>query len=113
MAKVIWTEPARDDLARIYKYLAEQTRSFDLAERICDEILLAALDRLATLPGSGSPVLEAREHGAREIYKHSYRIIYIQRGDACYVVRCIHGSRDLAQHLDPENWPKFVNLDDD
>lgn len=107
MAKVIWTEPARNDLARIYDYLAGVSRSCELPERICEEILEASFERLAVLPDSGAPVLEAQEHGAREIYKHSYRIIYMHRGDACYVVRCIHSSRDLARQLDPTNWPKF------
>jgi plasmid stabilization system protein ParE len=113
MAKVIWTEPARDDLARIYNHIAQQSQSFDLAERICDELLRASYERLELMPASGAPVQEANEHRAREIYKHSYRIIYVHRGDACYVVRCIHSSRDLASQLDPGQWPKFRDVDID
>jgi len=113
MAKVIWTEPARDDLARIYDFLASESQSLDVADRICEELLGASYERLATMPDSGALVLEAREHGAREIYRHSYRIIYLHRGDACYVVRCIHSSRDLARMLDPDHWPKFKEFDSD
>lgn len=58
-------------------------------------------------------VLEASEYSAREIHKHSYRIIYGHRRDACYVIRCIHSSRDLAQQLDVTNWPKFPVVTDE
>jgi plasmid stabilization system protein ParE len=68
MAKIIWTEPARDDLARVFDYLASASQSLDVAERVCEEILEASFNRLATLPDSGAPVPEAKEHGAREIY---------------------------------------------
>jgi hypothetical protein len=30
-----------------------------------------------------------------------YRIIYEIRGEACYIVAIIHGSRDLARHVQP------------
>jgi plasmid stabilization system protein ParE len=105
MAKVIWTDPALKDLGRIYEYLAIQSQSLDTAERICNELLLASEERLSICPAAGALVPEGKQHGAREIYKHSYRIIYVVRGDACYVVRCIHSSRDLARHLDPTDWP--------
>jgi plasmid stabilization system protein ParE len=104
MAKVIWTEPALRDLGRIYDYVATQSQSFDTADRICNE-LLAASERLSSFAAAGNLVPEGQQYGAREIYKHSYRIIYVVRGDACYVVRCIHGSRDLARQLDPNDWP--------
>jgi len=104
VAKVIWTKSALADLGRIYDYLARSSQSFILAERICNELMSAALGRLATLPDSESPVPEGIQYGAREIYQRSYRIIYVHQGEACFVVRCIHSSRDIAAHLDPENW---------
>ena len=104
MAKVFWTKSGLADLGRIYEYLARSSRSFDLAERICVELLAAANDRLQLLPDAGSPVDVASRYGAREIYKHSYRIIYVHQGEACFVVRCLHSSRDIVEQLDPENW---------
>jgi len=108
MAKVIWTESARHDLGDIFDYLAKSTQSADLAERICFELLNAANERLGLWPDSGSLVPEGHEFGLRELYRHSYRIIYAHRGDACYIVRCIHSSRDLARQLDPTRWPRVV-----
>lgn len=108
MAQVIWTESARCDLSDIFDYLAKSSQSVDLAERVCSELLAAAFDRLRNWPDSGSLVMEGREYGLRELYKHSYRIIYAHRGGACYIVRCIHGSRDLARQLDPSRWPRVI-----
>ena len=108
MAQVIWTESAIGDLGQIFDYLAKSSQSLDLAERICNELLSAARERLELWPDSGSLLPEGREYGLRELYRHSYRIIYAHRGDACYIVRCIHSSRDLARQLDPLRWPSVV-----
>lgn len=104
MARVIWTKAAIADLEAILDYLAKTSRSIETAERVCTEILEASYDRLETLPASGALVEHLRNIGAREIYRHSYRIIYVHRDDACYVIMCIHSSRDLIKHLDPERW---------
>jgi plasmid stabilization system protein ParE len=108
MAQVVWSESATSDLSQIFDYLAKSALSVDLAERICNELLAAANDRLRDWPDSGSLVPEGREYGLRELYRQSYRIIYAHRGDACYIVRCIHSSRDLARQLDPLRWPSVV-----
>jgi plasmid stabilization system protein ParE len=107
MAKVIWTKPAVTDLAAAFDYIAIQSRSVDTAERICNDILDGSYERLETFPDSGAPVEALRHISAREIYIHSYRVIYVRRDDACYVIMCIHSSRDLARHLDPERWEKL------
>jgi plasmid stabilization system protein ParE len=108
VAKVIWTKPALNDVHAAFDYLAKSSGSADVAERICIELLDAAYDRLARLPDSGARVEELAEIGAREIYKHSYRIIYLHRGDTCYIIQCIHSSRDLIRHLDPERWADII-----
>jgi plasmid stabilization system protein ParE len=104
MAKVIWTRPAVTDLQSAFDYLAQQSRSVEIAERVCTEILDASYHRLETLPDSGAPVESLRHIGAREIFRHSYRVIYVHRDGACYVIICIHTSRDLVRHLDPARW---------
>jgi plasmid stabilization system protein ParE len=46
------------------------------------------------------------EH-VREILFGDYRIIYRVAAGACYVMTVmtvIHGSRDLARHIDPRGW---------
>jgi plasmid stabilization system protein ParE len=83
MAKVVWTDPAIADLGRIFDYLARETQSTDRAEALCLELLDTAQSRLQRSPHSGAPVEELRDFGARELYKHGYRIIYVHQGDAC------------------------------
>lgn len=61
MAKVIWTESAREDLSQIFDYLAQSSQSIELAERICTELLSAAYERIGEWPDSGSLVPEGRE----------------------------------------------------
>jgi plasmid stabilization system protein ParE len=104
MAKVVWTGPAVTDLTAAFAYLAKASGSVDVADRVCTEILDASYDRLETFPDAGALVDPLKHIHAREIYKHSYRIIYIHRNDACYVLMCIHSSRDLVRHLDPQRW---------
>lgn len=113
MAKVIWSDPAIEDLARAYDFIAESSQSTDRAERVCLEILDSANERLSRLPAAGSPVEELREIGAREVLKHAYRVIYMHQGDACHVIQCIHTSRDLARHIDPSRWLALPPIDSD
>jgi hypothetical protein len=68
------------------------------------DLVAASSERLAILPDSGALVEDLAEWHAREVYRDSYRIIYVHRGDACYVNMCIHGSRDLARHIDRNRW---------
>jgi plasmid stabilization system protein ParE len=111
MAKVIWTDPALSDVRGVFDYLVQQSRSAQLAERICLELLKAAYDRLSVLPDSGALVQELTDIGARELYRHSYRIIYVHRAGACYVIQCIHSSRDLVRHIEPERWAGILGDD--
>jgi plasmid stabilization system protein ParE len=56
VAKVIWTDPAVADLARIRDYIARETQSDDRAEQFCLQLLAATYDRLGRLPDSGASV---------------------------------------------------------
>jgi len=107
MAKVIWTDSALNDLAQVFDYLAERMQSVDRAEELCLDLFHASVARLQRLPDSGALVEELAEWQAREIYRNSYRIIYVRRGNACYVNMCIHGSRDLVRHIDRNLWDQL------
>lgn len=101
MARVVWTEEARQRLDEIVVYIAED--SVPNALRFEREIIQASR-RIGTFPNAGAMVEDLREYGVREIYFGSYRILYVVRDDNCYVVCVIHGSRDLLQHVRPANW---------
>lgn len=104
MAQVIWTDAALGDLANVFEYMAKSMSSFERAEAFCLDLTDHAKSRLGALPKSGALVHDLLEWHAREIFRHAYRIIYVQRGDARYVNMLIHSSRDLAIHLDRARW---------
>ena len=107
MAQVIWTDSALNDLAKVFDYLTERMQSVDRAEEFCVNLFQASVERLQRLPDSGALVEELAGWQAREIYWNSYRIIYVRKGDACYVNMRIHGSRDLARHIDRDLWDQL------
>ena len=98
MAEVIYSREARNDLQRIYTYLASQYQ--DRADRITDDIVTAA-ERLANFPESGRLVPERGPLELREILVHSYRVIYELIGENAVIMRIQHGAQRF-------NLPDFV-----
>lgn len=105
MAKVVWINAAIGDLQQVFSYVAGKLSPVR-AEEICDDIL-SATDQLERFPDSGTIVPELTYYQAREIYRHSYRMIYVHRGDGCYIVFCVHSSRDLIRSLDASRWDEL------
>ena len=104
MGQVIWTEPALADLGDIVAYVRNDSPVY--AERLATRIVEAPRG-LARFPQSGGIVSEFGRDDFREIFVHSYRILYRIDGPAedCYIVAVIHGSRDLRRALRPEVEP--------
>ena len=101
MGKVVWTEPALEDLKDLIDYIARDSRIY--AQRFGIR-LVEAPERLEDFPHVGRVVPEFSDESIREIFCGSYRIIYQVRGEICYIVSIIHGSRDILRHLDPGDW---------
>jgi len=100
MGQVHWTESALDDLRDIAEFVARSSPVY--AERLAAR-LVEAPRRLVSLPRSGSIVSEFRRDTIREVLVRPYRIIYQIRGEDCFVVTNVHGSRELAPLLDPDH----------
>ena len=100
MARVIWSERARDQLGVIVRYLAENapTVAEGWAER-----LATAPDVLERLPEIGSPVEDAGIAGFRELLVGPYRIVYTVRSEDCHILIVFHGRRSIANVLSPED----------
>jgi plasmid stabilization system protein ParE len=98
---VIWADPALDDLRAIGDYI--ESRSPGNARRFCLD-LYESSDRLRNFPRSGQAVPEFGLDHIREILFGNYRIIYRVADGACYVMAVIHGSWDIARHIDPKGW---------
>jgi len=90
MRRVIWTEPAREDVVGIRDYI-EQFRP--LAARTMADRLYAAAEALSQNPERGQIVGKGR----RElIVARPYRIIYRVTEDAVFILRVRHAARRPA-----------------
>lgn len=96
MARVIWTEPALEDVEAIRDYIAKD--SIVYAKRFAVK-LIEAPRRLQQFPESGQMVPEFNDVGLRELLYGMYRIIYRIREKDCFIVAVIQGRRDLAKAM--------------
>src|SRR2546426_10999309 len=102
MGKVIWTEPALEDLRAIFDFVARDSPTYALR---LGTRLVEAPRRLAKSPRSGSRVPEFdREHIREVLSVRPYRVIYELRGEHCYIVSVVHASRYLPALFDPKSF---------
>jgi len=57
-------------------------------------------------PRSGGRVPEFDLDHIREIIRRPYRIIYEIRGDDCFILAVVHGSREIGSVLNPIDNPE-------
>ena len=98
--RVLWTEAARRDLARIVEFIAETSgsaRAFKVLERVEHRC-----QTLATLPARGRIVPELSlvdVHTYHELIEEPWRIIYRYDRHHVYVTAVLDARRDLASLL--------------
>ena len=98
--KIIWTEPAVEDLRELHAYIARDSEMY--ANGFVERIILAA-ERLVDYPQVGRIVPETAEEDIRELLFQRYRIIYRIKEDRVEMLSVIHGARDLTE-LKPAPW---------
>ena len=91
--KVLWTEPAVNDLEAIRDYIA---RDSELYAASFIEKILFSVDNLVDLPDIGRKVPEAYSSNIRELIFQKYRIVYRIHQDTVQIIAVVHGSRDLS-----------------
>lgn len=91
--KILWTEPAIEDLRNLHGYIARDSEIY--ASSFVQRIILA-VDKLSDFPRIGRTVPEADQESIREIIYRNYRIIYRIKDGLIQILSVIHGSRDLA-----------------
>ena len=84
-------------------YIARDSPQYAL--RVGERIYEAA-GKLSLGPRAGWKVAEFNVDHFREVLMRPYRIIYEIRGQGCYIVAIIHGSRELPPHVQPSTSPK-------
>ncbi len=98
--KILWTEPAIEDLRNLHGYIAKDSDVY--ASSFVQRIILA-VDRLSDFPRLGRMVPEAEQETIRELLYHNYRIIYRIKSDLVEILTVIHGRRDLGS-FKPAPW---------
>jgi plasmid stabilization system protein ParE len=90
---VAWTLPARQDLLRAIRYLAEQSPA--AAEKLLNRLESAAAS-IAEFPERGRVVPELGLP-RRELLIEDYRLVYRVRRGEIEVLRVIHGKQDFLK----------------
>jgi toxin ParE1/3/4 len=95
MARVVRRPRARQDLAEIWRHIADESselRADKYLRRVNDVITYVAQQPMM---GRGRPELVAE--GLRSFVAESHVIFYVALGDGIDLVRVIHGSQDLEK----------------
>ena len=101
MAGITWTPLARQDLADITAYIAQDSPEYapQFARKIAD-----AAQRLAAFPLSGRSVPELGIDQLREVVFHNYRIIYEPRTNGVVILAVMHGAMDFTTMAEKQDW---------
>ena len=94
---VIWSEPARNDLKNIHEYIAQDSSFY--AQQVSISII-EKTETLVDFPDIGRVVPEIDDSKMREVFVHSYRIIYEIDSENIVIHAIIHGKRDFNQAFD-------------
>jgi toxin ParE1/3/4 len=92
--RIVWSEPAWDDLELAAEYIARDSRSY--AAAFVQEVK-AAVESLSELADRGQVVPEFRDPTLRELLVRPYRIVYQIQPNELRIVAVIHGSRRLRR----------------
>ncbi len=96
MVKIVWTEPALNDLDTIADYIALDK---PLAARQLVQRIFAHVKQLITHPDSGSRPAELRGSRYRQIVEHSCRILYRRENGVIYILHGMRGERPLRKKV--------------
>ncbi len=96
--RIVWQQTAQGDLDNLYVWIANQAggeTAYDYTSRIKVHV-----DKLADLPGWGSP-REELGPGVRTIaYRRRTVIAYLVKGDTVEILSLFHGGRAVAGTFD-------------
>jgi plasmid stabilization system protein ParE len=95
--RVEWSQGARDEIARIYDYLA--TFSESGAVRTVGAILRRG-NQIELFPESGRIVPEFEAQDVREVLEPPYRIVYRLTEEGAEVLAVRHGRRKMDRSIE-------------
>lgn len=92
--RIAWTAAAIEDLERIIEYIARDSPRYALA--FAGRVRAEARS-LATFAERAPVVPEFGDETVRELFLHSYRLIFRVRDREVQILAVIHGARDLGR----------------
>ncbi len=95
MAKLIWTEPALNDLDTIAEYVALDKP--DAAKQIVQRVF-QHVEQLIDQPESGSKPRELRGLSYRQIVEPPCRVFYRYDGEQVFILYVMRGEKLLRRH---------------
>jgi len=101
MAQVRWSLTAGNDLQDIEDFIARDSilHAVNFVNRIVE-----CADTLLQNTHIGRVVPEFHREDLREVLFRSYRVVYLLQGDTIFILRVVHGSRDLTALVHREPW---------
>ena len=92
--KVVWTDPAADDVVETVEYISKDSPSFaaTLAQRICD-----AGDSLEEFSERGRPYPDPAYPGFRELLVGPYRLVYEVEEERVVIHGVFHARRQVER----------------
>ena len=96
MARIIWADPALEDLEEIAEYIAldDEAAAKRLVRRVFD-----AIERLRDFPDSGRRPPELIRSRYREIIVGPCRIFYRHAEDRVYILYVMRSERELRNFI--------------
>jgi len=96
MAGWLLSPLASDDLEGILDYIATESRSQVVVEKVASDFVVA-LDKLAASPRIGWQRAHLTGRGFRWWRVHNYLLVYDPESSPLRVIRILHGARDLER----------------
>jgi toxin ParE1/3/4 len=94
---VIWSEPAKEDLKKIFDYIASDSKYY--AIKVSQEFVEKS-EQLEKLPMIGRIVPELEDSNIRELIIYSYRFVYEISHKKIEILAIIHGKQDFYRAFD-------------
>ena len=92
MAKIDWSDTAKNDLSGIIEYLSQDSPQY--AEYFYERIF-ESIDNIKSFPEMGRRVPELKNPNMRELILQNYRIVYQFLEDKIEIVTIFHGKKLL------------------
>lgn len=101
MAQVRWSLTAGNDLQDIEKFIARDSvlHAITFVDRVVE-----SAETLLKTPRIGRIVPEFNRPDLRELIFRDYRIVYLLQDNEAFILRVVHGSRDLLSLVRREPW---------